>query len=323
MYRNMLLHIDSLKVTFTLEQGVATAVDRISFSIKESETLGIVGESGSGKSVTALSILRLLPQPHGRISDGKIIFEGKDLLKFDDFEMRGIRGNKISMIFQDPMSSLNPVYTVGNQLSESFKLHQKMSKKAAFEKSIEMLNIVGIPSPEERVLNYPYQLSGGMCQRVMIAMAIACQPKLMLADEPTTALDVTIQKQILKLMREMQNKFGTSIILITHNLGIIAEMAKNVIVMYAGSILEYAPVRSLFEDPRHPYTKGLLKAIPRPDVKIARLSIIPGIVPNPLTVPSGCKFHNRCEHSMKICAEKDPPEKSFGDGHLCKCWLYC
>jgi len=322
MEANPIITLDSLCVAFTLEDGMVKALDGVSFSIYESETIGVVGESGSGKSVTALSILRLLPQPHGKVTGGSITFEGRNLLELSGMEMRKLRGNRISMIFQEPMSALNPVYSVGEQIAEPLRLHQGLSRKDAWRKAIEMLELVGISSPERRVDNYPHQLSGGMCQRVMIAMAIACQPRLMIADEPTTALDVTIQKQILMLMKQLQKKLQTSIMLITHNLGIIAEMAQRVIVMYAGSLLEMASVVQIFRQPRHPYTQGLLKALPRPDQPVKRLSIIPGMVPNLHLIPAGCKFSNRCSHVMEICREREPSMIPVAKDQWCRCWLY-
>jgi oligopeptide/dipeptide ABC transporter ATP-binding protein len=317
-----ILRIEDLGVVFHTEDGTVRAVDGVSLRIRESEILGIVGESGSGKSVTALSIMRLVPRPPGQFERGTVAFEGQSLLDLPKKAMRQIRGNKISMIFQEPMSSLNPVFSVGDQISESLRLHQGLSKKEAWRKSIALLQLVGIPSPEERVRNYPHQLSGGMCQRVMIAVAIACQPKLMLADEPTTALDVTIQKQILRLMREMRDEFGTAILFITHNLGVIAEMAQNVVVMYAGKIVEASPVTTLFTRPLHPYTVGLIKAIPRPDRRRKRLSIIAGIVPSLFELPPGCSFHNRCEKAFDRCADEPPPLFEIAADHACRCWLY-
>jgi peptide/nickel transport system ATP-binding protein len=283
-----------------------------------------VGESGCGKSVTARSIMRLIPQPPGKIESGEIFFEGENLLNLCSAEMRKIRGNKISMIFQDPMTSLNPVFKIGKQISEAIKLHQRVSQKEAIEKSIEMLQKVGISSPGKRVADYPHQLSGGMRQRVMIAMALSCRPKLMIADEPTTALDVTIQAQILNLMQKLKEETGASIILITHNLGIVAEMAQKVIVMYAGKIFEYALVRDLFRKHYHPYTENLLKAIPKydPSGERRRLHVIPGIVPSLLNLPKGCKLSNRCDRAFAKCFEEEPGLFEVEPGHTVRCWLY-
>lgn len=319
---NEILSIKDLKVTFKSQDGFASAVDGLSIQIHESEIIGIVGESGSGKSVTALSIMRLIPNPPGKIDRGKIIFKGSDLLSLTEKEMRKIRGNKISMISQEPGSALNPVYNIGNQISESLILHQGLSKKEALRESIEILRLVGIPSPEQRVKNFPHQLSGGMCQRVMIAIAMSCKPSLLLADEPTTALDVTIQKQILKIMKEMIEARGTSIILITHNLGVISEMADNVVVMYAGKPVEISPMANLFERPMHPYTKGLINAIPRSDQKNKELIAIPGLVPSLFELPKGCTFHNRCSQVQKKCMSEPPPIIEVDEKHLCSCWLY-
>jgi peptide/nickel transport system ATP-binding protein len=319
-----LLSVQNLRTNFHTEFGLIRAVDGISFSMGSGETIGIVGESGCGKSVTARSIMRLIPQPPGEIESGEIIFEGINLLKLPQAEMRKVRGNKISMIFQDPMTSLNPVFKIGKQISEVIKLHQGISKKAALEKSIEMLRIVGIPSPAKRVVDYPHQLSGGMRQRVMIAMALSCRPKLMIADEPTTALDVTIQAQILNLMQELKEETGASIILITHNLGIVAEMAQGIIVMYAGRIFEHAAVKNLFRKHYHPYTENLLKAIPKfhETNEGKRLHVIPGIVPSLLDLPKGCKLSNRCDRAFDKCFEEEPGLIEVEPGHTARCWLY-
>lgn len=320
---SILLTVNRLSTYFYTQAGVAKAVDEVSFIVKEGETLGIVGESGSGKSVTALSILRLIPSPPGKIAAGEIIFEDKDILKLSKEEMRKIRGNKISMIFQEPMTSLNPVFRIGDQISEAIRLHQGLSKKEALHKSIEMLRLVGIPSPQKRVFDYPHQLSGGMRQRVMIAMALSCRPKLMIADEPTTALDVTIQAQILYLMQKLKEEIKTSIILITHNMGVIAETAQAVIVMYAGKIMEYADVDNIFENPQHPYTESLLESIPRLDLieKKKRLQVIPGIVPSILNLPPGCKFSDRCAKAFTKCFQEEPPLFLIGQNHYSRCWL--
>jgi oligopeptide/dipeptide ABC transporter ATP-binding protein len=319
-----LLSIQDLRTYFYTDLGLIRAVDGISFSMGFGETIGIVGESGCGKSVTARSIMRLIPQPPGKIESGEIYFEGENLLDLSSAEMRKIRGNKISMIFQDPMTSLNPVFKIGKQISEAIKLHQRVSQKEAIEKSIEMLQKVGIPSPAKRVVDYPHQLSGGMRQRVMIAMALSCRPKLMIADEPTTALDVTIQAQILNLMQKLKEETGASIILITHNLGIVAEMAQKVIVMYAGKIFEYSLVRDLFRKHYHPYTENLLKAIPKYDPSGGgkRLHVIPGIVPSLLNLPKGCKLSNRCDRSFAKCFEEEPGLFEVEPGHTVRCWLY-
>ena len=320
-----LLKIRNLHTYFFLDEGVLKAVDGIDLDLREGETLGIVGESGCGKSVTALSILQLLPSPPGKIVKGEIYFEGNDLLALSEGEMRKIRGRSISMIFQEPMTCLNPVFQVGDQISEILRLHEGVSRKEAWERSIEMLRMVGIPSPERRVREYPHHLSGGMRQRAMIAMAMACSPKLMIADEPTTALDVTIQAQILDLMTHLKQEKAMSLILITHNLGVIAETVQNVMVMYAGRILEYADVRSIFVNPKHPYTQGLLNSIPRvdrDDTKKERLEAIPGLVPSLLDLPAGCKFLERCKYAFDPCAAEEPPLRGNDSGHFVRCWLY-
>ncbi|MBW2146517.1 MAG: ABC transporter ATP-binding protein [Deltaproteobacteria bacterium] len=326
----VLLDIKGLRTYFFTDEGVARAVDNVSLTLHEGETLGVVGESGCGKSVTALSIMRLIPQPPGKIVGGEINFADRgDLTKLSESGMRKIRGNEISMIFQEPMTSLNPVFRIGNQIAEAIQLHQKVSKKEALERSVDMLQLVGIPSPEKRVKDYPHQLSGGMRQRVMIAMALSCNPKLMLADEPTTALDVTIQAQILNIMNKLKEEVGTSIILITHNLGVIAEMAQSVSVMYAGVVVENADVYTLFGEPLHPYTIGLLTSIPRADRdagKKTRLNTIPGIVPSLLELPVGCRFSDRCPHVHEPCTKweppLDPPTKTGKKDHLVRCWLH-
>ncbi len=317
-----LLEVRDLKTYFYTDMGVAKAVDGVTFSVKQGETLGIVGESGCGKSVTAYTIMRLIPEPPGRIETGEIYFEGTDLLGLPEKEMRKIRGNKISMIFQDPMTSLNPVFKIGNQISEAIRLHQGLPKREALNKAIEVLRLVGISSPERRIYDYPHQMSGGMRQRVIIAMALSCKPRLMIADEPTTALDVTIQAQILNIIQELKGEIGTSIILITHDLGVIAETAQSVFVMYAGRIMEYATVDDLFENPHHPYTEGLIKSIPQLDQSQRRLPVIPGIVPSLLHVPDGCKFSDRCEKSSKKCFKEEPPLFEIKRDSQCRCWLY-
>lgn len=318
----VLLEIQNLKTHFKTDDGMAKAVDGISYKIYKGETLGIVGESGCGKSVGAMSILRLIPSPPGKIVDGKILFEGKNLVDISDAQMRGIRGNRISMIFQEPMTSLNPVYTVGNQIMESIILHQKKTPAEAKQLAIEMLKKVGIPSPETRIDEYPHQMSGGMKQRVMIAMALVCNPSLLVADEPTTALDVTIQAQILELLKKLQEEYGMSILLITHDLAVIAETADHVAVMYGGKIVEYTDVRTLFRNPKHPYTVGLFHSIPVLGERKEKLDTIPGMVPSALKFPSGCKFRNRCIHAFDYCAEREPELQEIEAGHTVSCWLF-
>ena len=316
-----LLEVSELKTHFFTDDGVVKAVDGVSFSIKEGETFGLVGESGCGKSVTALSIIRLIPDPPGKIIDGKVYLEGEDLVKKSEREMQKIRGNKISMIFQEPMTSLDPVFTIGSELMEVIQLHQGLDKEEARKKAIEMLRVVGIPEPEKRMKEYPHQLSGGMRQRAMIAMALSCNPQLLIADEPTTALDVTIQAQILRLMDQLKEDFSAAVLLITHDLGVIAETCKNVAVMYAGKIVEYGSVEDIFENPLHPYTAGLNKAIPRLDIDTERLQIIEGNVPNLIDLPPGCKFYPRCPYAMDICAKEEPPLKKREGNHLTRCYL--
>lgn len=315
-----LLSVKNLKTYFRTDDGVIPAVNDISFDLNSGGTIGIVGESGCGKSVTSLSIMGLIPQPPGEIVGGEIWFDGKDLLKLSEAEMRDVRGKDISMIFQEPMTSLNPVFTIGYQISEAVMEHEDVSAEDAREKAIEMLKLVGIPSPKDRVDDYPHQLSGGMRQRVMIAMALSCNPKLLIADEPTTALDVTIQAQILDLMRELRKNFGTAIMMITHDLGVIAELVENVVVMYTGKIAEIAPTEELFKNPSHPYTFGLLESIPRLDGDGERLKTIPGSVPVPGSFPEGCGFHPRCLYARELCERKFPPAFIVGDGHLATCW---
>lgn len=317
----MLLEVNNLKVQFKMKAGTVNAVDGIDFKINNGEVLAIVGESGCGKSVTSLSILGLIPNPPGKITGGKILFKGEDLLKKSKKEMQDIRGNKISMIFQEPMTSLNPVFTIGKQISEAVIRHTDMNKADAMKKSIEMLELVGIPSPEKRINDYPHQMSGGMRQRVMIAMALACDPELLIADEPTTALDVTIQAQILDLMLNIKKKLNTSIMLITHDLGVVAETADNVVVMYAGKIVEKGSVDEIFEKPLHPYTEGLLKSIPKIDEEEDKLFMIPGMVPNPLKMPKGCAFSDRCSKCMDICKNKSPEFVEY-EGRQVRCLLY-
>jgi oligopeptide/dipeptide ABC transporter ATP-binding protein len=317
-----ILEVSGLRTSFFTDEAEVRAVDDLSFTIKKGRTLGIVGESGCGKSVASLSIMRLIPSPPGRIVGGKIIFKGQDLLTLPLSEMRQIRGNEISMIFQDPMTSLNPVFTVGNQVMETIRLHQRVPRSEARERAIDMFRLVGIPAPEKRMDDYPHQLSGGMRQRVMIAMALSCNPSVLIADEPTTALDVTIQAQILELLRELQEKVGMAIILITHDLGVVAEVADDVLVMYAGKAVEYGTVYDVFRTPRHPYTQGLLKSIPslnRSEGK-RRLEAIPGIVPSLLELPKGCRFQDRCSYANDACRMTEPElrEVSVG-GQLCRC----
>jgi peptide/nickel transport system ATP-binding protein/oligopeptide transport system ATP-binding protein len=318
-----LLEVKNLKTYFYTEDGVVQAIDGVDFYIKAGETLGVVGESGCGKSVTSLSILRLIQTPPGRILEGSEIYlDGQNLLALSEKEMRQIRGNKISMIFQEPMTSLNPVFKIGNQISEVLVLHQGMNKEQARLKSIDMLKLVGISRPEKVVDDYPHSLSGGMRQRVMIAMALACNPQLLIADEPTTALDVTIQAQILELMKKLKTDLNASVMLITHNLGVVAETCQRIIVMYAGKIVEEGDVYSIFEEPKHPYTQGLLKSIPNIEVKQAKLDSIPGMVPNPLNMPKGCKFEPRCERALEICRTKEPDLTNLGVERNVRCFLY-
>lgn len=322
MDKEKLIDVNNLKTYFNTEKGVVKAVDGINFEIYPGETLGIVGESGCGKSVTSLSIMGLVESPPGEIVDGEIIYDGKDLTKLTPREMREIRGNKISMIFQEPMTSLNPVYTVGDQITEAILLHKDVNRQEAREHSIEMLNKVGIPLPEQRIDEYPHQLSGGMRQRVMIAMALCCNPALLIADEPTTALDVTIQAQILELMNDLKNKFDMSIMMITHDLGVIAEISDRVVVMYAGKIVEYTDVITLFKNPKHPYTWGLIDSIPKLEKEVERLSAIPGMVPDPLNFPEGCKYHTRCVLADDKCRLEEPEIVEIEPGHSVSCWHY-
>lgn len=314
-----LLEVDNLKTYFFTDDGVVKAVDGVQFSVDEGETIGIVGESGCGKSITAMSILQLIDYP-GETVDGTINFEGRDLLKVSNKEIRNIRGNDISMIFQEPMTSLNPVFTIGYQISEVLMLHQKMTEAQARERSIEMIKIVGIPRPEKIVDEYPHQLSGGMRQRIMIAMALACQPKLLIADEPTTALDVTIQAQILDLMNGLKTRLNTAIMLITHDLAVVAEMADHVVVMYSGKIVEDAPVNELFKNPRHPYTIGLMGSMPSLVEEGEKLTNIKGSVPNPLYLPKGCYFHPRCKYATEECKKGQPELRELSSDHKVACF---
>lgn len=317
--KKLLLEIKDLKTHFFAEDGVVKAVDGVDFEVYQGETLGIVGESGCGKSVTAFSILRLLDYP-GKTVGGEVIFKGENLLKKTEDEMRGIRGKEIAIIFQEPMTALNPVLTVGFQISEALMMHFKISKEEAKKKSVELLTKVGIAMPEQRINEYPHQLSGGMRQRAMIAMAISCDPILLIADEPTTALDVTIQAQILDLMMALLREFNGSLIMITHDLGVIAEIADRIAIMYAGKVVEYADKKTIFHNPLHPYTLGLLTSIPRLDVEMKRLNVIPGIVPNPLHFPSGCKFNPRCRFATDRCKKEEPSLIKIEEGHLVRCW---
>jgi len=312
--------VRGLRTHFASERGEVRAVDGVDLSLESGRTLGIVGESGCGKSVTALSIMGLVPQPPGRIAGGEVLFEGEDLLKLPPRRLRDLRGDQLSMIFQEPMTSLNPAFPVGEQISEALIRHKNVGKLEARNQAVEMLRKVRIPSPERRARDYPHQLSGGMRQRVMIAMALACNPKLLIADEPTTALDVTIQAQILELMRLLRAELGTSIILITHDLGVVAELADDVIVMYAGKVVERCPAARLFSDPQHPYTVGLLGSIPRLHLEQERLSAIEGIVPDAAAFPPGCRFHPRCPFAVEKCSSQEPPLTQISPHHFVACW---
>jgi oligopeptide/dipeptide ABC transporter ATP-binding protein len=322
-----ILRVENLRTYFDVDDMVARAVDGVSFQVRPGETLGIVGESGSGKSVTSLSVMRLIPEPPGKIQpDARILFNSErgteDLVKASEERMRDIRGNDIAMIFQEPMTSLNPVYTVGEQIMESLRLHQGMDRKQARKRAIEMLQIVGIPIPDQRVDEYPHQLSGGMRQRVMIAMALACDPKLLIADEPTTALDVTIQAQILDLLNRLQEELDMAIILITHDLGVVAEVCDRVIVMYGGQVFEEGTVEDVFRDPQNPYTEGLLRSIPKLGEKVERLAVIPGLVPAPTDWPTGCRFRARCPYGWNKCEVEEPPAFELAPMRRNKCWLH-
>jgi oligopeptide/dipeptide ABC transporter ATP-binding protein len=316
-----LLKIEDLHTQFFTEEGVVNAVNGVNYEIMPGEILGLVGESGCGKTVSALSILRLIPNPPGKITSGKILFDGEDILKMNEEEIRHIRGNKIGMIFQEPMTSLNPVLTIGRQLTETLELHLKMNKQAATQRAIELLEMVGIPDAKLRIKDYPHQFSGGMRQRVMIAMALSCNPKLLLADEPTTALDVTIQAQILELLTRLTRELGTSVIIITHNLGVVARYADRVNVMYAGRIIESASAAELYPNPRHPYTLGLLRSVPRLDqAQKARLDPIEGMPPDLINLGAGCSFRPRCRFAVERCAEEVPPLTDVGPEHVAACW---
>ena len=324
MQTNNLLEIKNLRTYFYVRRFVAKAVDNVSLTIKSGETLGLVGESGCGKSVTAHSIIRLIPDPPGKIESGEILFEGKKLLDLSEYQMRKIRGNQISMIFQEPMTSLNPVFPVGEQVAEVIRLHQGLSRSETRERVIEMFHLVGIPAAETRLSDYPHQMSGGMRQRVMIAMALACNPKLMIADEPTTALDVTIQAQILDLMNKLKTETGASILFITHDLGVIAEMAQNVAVMYAGKVMEYTDVKTLYANPKNPYTVGLLQSIPvlGRESKEKRLKTISGVVPSLLNLPPGCLYNDRCPDVFNDCRQVEPDMYPVANNHFVRCLKY-
>jgi peptide/nickel transport system ATP-binding protein len=315
-----LLRVENLRTHFFTDDGVVRAVDGVSYEIGEGETLAVVGESGSGKSVTALSILKLIPSPPGRIVGGRILFRGRDLVTAPAEEMRRIRGKEISMIFQEPMTSLNPVYTCGEQIIEAIVLHEDVDRKEARARAIAMLKLVGIPLPEQRVDEYPHQMSGGMRQRVMIAMALSCRPSILIADEPTTALDVTIQAQILELLKRLQGELGMAVLLITHDLGVVAETADRVAVMYAGQVVEYCDARAAFRRTLHPYTGGLLASLPRLGAERESLRVIPGTVPNPAHFPPACRFHPRCPVAQERCRQHDPPVLTFDGDHESRCW---
>ena len=317
-----LLEIRDLQTSFNTDGGKVRAVNHVDLSIQPGEVVGLVGESGCGKTAVSLSILQLLPTPPATIDGGEIRFEGRDLLTLSKDQLRDIRGNDIAMIFQEPMTSLNPVFTIGNQLMESIQLHQGLNGADLRDRAIEMLRLVGIPRAEEVIDEYPHRFSGGMRQRAMIAMALSCNPKLLIADEPTTALDVTIQAQILELMRDLSERIGTAILFITHDLSVIAEMANRVAVMYAGKVVEEADVETLFHDPQHPYTRGLISSRPTIEADQDRLQFIPGNVPNPLIMPGGCPFHPRCPHVMDICRTEMPPVRQLAEGHSARCWLH-
>ena len=317
-----ILEIKDLCVEFQTVEGVVHAVDHLNYTLHKGEKLGIVGESGSGKSVSSLGMMQLIPNPPGRITGGEILYHGKDLVKASEKEMQKIRGNEISMIFQEPMTSLNPIIKCGKQIAESLRLHRGMKKKEAMEEAVRMMRAVGIANPEVRAHEYPHQMSGGMRQRVMIAMALACQPQILIADEPTTALDVTIQAQILDLIRELNESMGTSVVFITHDLGVVSELCDTVIVMYTGHIVEQAPVKELFESPKHPYTKGLLNAIPKITRERNPLETIEGMVPNPTERIEGCSFSLRCPYATDQCRKAEPPMAELSDGRLVRCWQY-
>jgi peptide/nickel transport system ATP-binding protein len=319
-----LLDIRGLKTQFATDDGMVRAVDGVDIAIGRGETVGVVGESGCGKTVTAMSVLKLIAMPPGRIVAGQILWQGRDLIPLESDQMDDIRTKEIAMVFQEPMTSLNPVYTIGEQIAEGVRRHEKLSRGAALEKTVEMLRLVQIPNPAKRIDDYPHQFSGGMRQRVMIAMALSCSPKLLIADEPTTALDVTIQAQILELLADMKSRFGMAVMLITHAMGVVAETAQRVVVMYAGRVIEEAPVEELFANPRHPYTQGLIRSIPRIDRAATtkkRLEAIPGVVPSLINPPPGCRFAPRCRHAMPACRLAVPPLLDLGGGHKVACIL--
>ncbi|QEW23360.1 Stage 0 sporulation protein KD (plasmid) [Paracoccaceae bacterium] len=320
MTQTPLLEVRDLQIEFKTEGGVFRAVDGVSFSLDRGRTLGIVGESGCGKSVTSLGIMGLIPTPPGRYAGGEVLFEGRDLLKMPGHERRGLRGGRIGMVFQEPMTSLNPVYTIGAQIIECLRAHGERNARAARERAVELLDLVRLPSPSSRVDDYPHQLSGGQRQRVMIALALANNPDLLIADEPTTALDVTIQAQILDLMRDLSDRTGAAIMLITHDLGVVAETCDDVVVMYAGKVVERAPAKDLFNGPMHPYTLGLMAAVPRLDTDADRLETIPGAVPPPWAMPAGCRFASRCPLATDECRQSPPPLREIGAGRLVACW---
>ena len=319
MDQKALIEVRNLKTYFSTYRGLVKAVDGVSLEIYPGETLGIVGESGCGKSVTCLSMMRLIDPP-GRIVGGQIRLEGTDLIRLTEAQMRSIRGSEISMIFQNPMTSLNPVYNVWDQIAESIQTHQKVPRRQAFELAIEMLRKVEIPDPQKRALCYPHELSGGMIQRIMIAIALACEPKLVIADEPSTALDVTVQARILELMNNLKEQFDTSICIVTHDMGVIAEICDRVVVMYAGRVVEYADVKTLFNHPRHPYTLGLMRSIPSLEIEQRRLNAIPGILPSPFALPSGCKYCTRCDLADELCSEQEPDIEEIAPGQWVRCW---
>ena len=317
-----LLQVKDLRTHFFTDEGVVRAVDGISYDVQEGETMGLVGESGCGKSVSALSILRLIPSPPGKIVGGEVWFDGQDLLKVDEDEIRHVRGNRIAMIFQEPMTSLNPVLTIGRQITEALELHLKMNRNAANRRAVELLELVGIPEAHTRLNDYPHQFSGGMRQRVMIAMALSCNPKLLLADEPTTALDVTIQAQILEIMARLSSEFGTAVIIITHNLGVVARYANRVNVMYAGKIVESGSAREIYGRPRHPYTLGLLRSVPRLDeARRDKLVPIEGVPPDLANIPPGCSFYPRCSYRIDRCRQEEPPLMLVDEKHYAACWV--
>jgi len=319
-----LLRIEGLKIQFATDEGMLRAVDGVDLEVERGETLGVVGESGSGKTVTALTVVKLIAMPPGRIVAGRILWRGRDLVPLSGEELRPIRAKEIAVIFQEPMTSLNPVFSVGEQIAEVLRLHEKLSRKAALARTVEMLDLVRIPNPQRRLHDYPHQFSGGMRQRVMIAMALSCSPKLLIADEPTTALDVTIQAQILELLAELKQRLGMAVMLITHAMGVIAESAQRVVVMYAGKVVEEAPVAELFRAPRHPYTQGLIRSIPRVDVAAGerrRLEAIPGVVPGLVDPPQGCRFAPRCAHAKPECTAATPPLRVVGERHRAACIL--